>query len=85
MIKLTRIDGSNIYLNHMNIQWIESIPDTTITVMNGARIIVKEKIEDVLTLIKNYSKSTEHSNFENSVHCFSKQLIKEEGNDCPKT
>ncbi|MGY3804587.1 flagellar FlbD family protein [Pigmentibacter ruber] len=85
MIKLTRIDGSNIYLNHMNIQWIESIPDTTITVMNGARIIVKEKIEDVLTLIKNYSKSTEHSNFENSVHLFPKQLIKEEGNDCPKT
>ncbi|WGL59890.1 flagellar FlbD family protein [Pigmentibacter sp. JX0631] len=52
MIKLTRIDGTEIFLNHMNIQWIECIPDTTITVMNGARIIVKEKIEEVLNLIR---------------------------------
>ncbi len=52
MIKLTRLDGSDIYLNHLNIQWIETNPDTTITVINGARIIVKENLATVLQLIE---------------------------------
>jgi flagellar protein FlbD len=51
MIKLTRLDGSNIYLNKSNIQWIETLPDTTITILSGARIIVREKIDEILKLI----------------------------------
>lgn len=51
MIKLTRLDGSEIYINKNNIQWIESLPDTTITILSGARIIVKEKVEEVLRVI----------------------------------
>lgn len=52
MIKLTRIHGEEIYVNEDNIQWIEALPDTTITLLNGVRFIVKEKIEDVLNIIE---------------------------------
>ncbi len=52
MIKLTRLQGEAIYINEDNIQWIECIPDTTITFMNGNRFIVTEKIEEVLNLIE---------------------------------
>ena len=52
MLKLTRLDGSNIYLNKSNIQWIETLPDTTITILSGARIIVREKIDEILKLIE---------------------------------
>lgn len=52
MIKLTRLDGTTIFLNHTNIQWVETTPDTTITVINGARIIVKETIAEVLSRIE---------------------------------
>ena len=51
MIKLTRLDGKDIFLNKSNIQWIESLPDTTITILSGARIIVREKMEEVLRII----------------------------------
>ena len=48
MIKLTRLDGSEIFLNNCNIQWIETLPDTTITILSGVRIIVRERIDEVL-------------------------------------
>lgn len=51
MIKLTRLDGNEVFLNKNNIQWIESLPDTTITILNGARIIVREKLDEVLKII----------------------------------
>jgi flagellar protein FlbD len=53
MIKLTRIQGEEIYINEDNIQWIECNPDTTITFINGNRFIVKEKIEEILAIMKN--------------------------------
>jgi flagellar protein FlbD len=51
MIKLTRLDGKDIFLNKSNIQWIEALPDTTITILSGARIIVREKMDEVLKII----------------------------------
>jgi flagellar protein FlbD len=51
VIKLTRLDGKEIFLNKNNIQWIEALPDTTITIMSGARIIVREKINELLNII----------------------------------
>ncbi len=51
MIKLTRLDGKEVFLNKNNIQWIESLPDTTITILSGARIIVREKLVEVLKII----------------------------------
>lgn len=53
MIKLTRLDGSEIFLNNCNIQWIETLPDTTITILSGVRIIVRERIDEVLKKIDN--------------------------------
>jgi flagellar protein FlbD len=61
MIQLTRLDGKEIFLNIANIQWIETLPDTTITILSGARIIVREKIEDIL------SKMDERIKHENSL------------------
>ncbi len=52
MIKLTRIHGDTIYVHEGNIQWIENIPDTTITMINGTRFIVKESIEEILEKIQ---------------------------------
>jgi flagellar protein FlbD len=41
-----------IVVNISNIQWIEEIPDVSITFLGGARVVVREKIKDVLELIK---------------------------------
>jgi flagellar protein FlbD len=43
MIKLTRLDGSEMYINSDLIEIIEETPDTHITLSNGNRYLVLEK------------------------------------------
>lgn len=43
MIELHRLNGSAFFLNHRQIELIESNPDTLITLHNDRKYIVKEK------------------------------------------
>ncbi len=47
MIKLTRYDNKEFFVNAELIQFVESKPDTIITLVSGERIIVKESAEEV--------------------------------------
>ncbi len=47
MIELHRLNNKRFYLNHRLIETIEENPDTTIHLMNGQSIIVKESAKDV--------------------------------------
>ncbi|KAB8033491.1 flagellar FlbD family protein [Fluviispira multicolorata] len=57
MIRVTRLDGSDVFINENNIQWIESLPDTAITFLSGARILVKEKINEIIDKMETKMKS----------------------------
>ncbi|MGL5434413.1 MAG: flagellar FlbD family protein [Lachnospiraceae bacterium] len=48
MIKVTRLNGEIIYLNYLQIQYIESIPETKIKMVNGAYYLVKDQVESIL-------------------------------------
>lgn len=52
MIKVTRLDGAPLYINERNIQWIEVLPDTAITFIAGSRVIVREKVEEIVEIIR---------------------------------
>ncbi|HLS07641.1 flagellar FlbD family protein [Lentibacillus sp.] len=54
MIQLTRLNGELFTLNALMIEQIQSHPDTTITLMNGKKIVVKDSESDVTTLVTNY-------------------------------
>ena len=54
MIKLTRLDGSEIYLNEDIIEIIEETPDTHITLTNGNRYVVLEKTALLIERIVSY-------------------------------
>jgi flagellar protein FlbD len=43
MIRVTRLDGSQMYLNEDLIEIIEETPDTHITLTNGKRYLVRER------------------------------------------
>jgi len=51
MIAVTRLDGETVFINERNIQWVESLPDTSVTFLGGARLIIREKIGELMTLI----------------------------------
>jgi len=51
MIKVTRLDGSEMYLNEDLIELIEETPDTHITLTNGDRYVIREKASVLLERI----------------------------------
>jgi flagellar protein FlbD len=48
MIKLTRLGGEPFILNADLIQYVESRPDTFITLTTGERVVVVESMDEVL-------------------------------------
>ena len=51
MIKLTRLDGSEMHINPDMIETIEETPDTHITHLNGNRYLVLEKTRGIVDSI----------------------------------
>ncbi len=56
MIKLTRLDGANIFINEKYIESIEATPDTKINLHNGTTYVVQETPEQILKKIIDWSK-----------------------------
>ncbi|GHV91519.1 flagellar protein FlbD [Spirochaetia bacterium] len=54
MIKVTRLDGTEYYLNPYQIETIEVHPDTTLALLSGKHLIVKEDVQEVLKKIEEY-------------------------------
>ncbi len=56
MIKLHKLNGDEFILNSDHIEIIETRPDTVITLTNDRKYLVKESAEDIVGLIRNYSR-----------------------------
>ena len=54
MIKVTRLDGKEYYVNPHQIETIEVRPDTTLMMMSGKTHIVREEVDTVLEKILAY-------------------------------
>ena len=54
MVEVTRLDGKTYYLNPHQIEYIESNPDTTLVMLSGKRLIVKEDFATVFQRIVAY-------------------------------
>ncbi|MBM6618438.1 flagellar FlbD family protein [Bacillus suaedaesalsae] len=54
MIKLTRLNGTSFSLNAIYIEQVQSFPDTTISLTNGKKIVVRESEDDVILLVKDF-------------------------------
>jgi flagellar protein FlbD len=54
MIKVTRLDGMEYYLNPHQIESIEIHPDTTLVMLTGKKLIVREPVQELLRRIEEY-------------------------------
>ena len=54
MIKVTRLDGTEYYVNPHQIECIEIRPDTTLMMTSGKNLIVREEVDTVLEKILAY-------------------------------
>ncbi|MBF0406807.1 MAG: flagellar FlbD family protein [Candidatus Riflebacteria bacterium] len=60
MIKVTRYNGSQVFINAELIQSVEAIPDSLITLINGKTLMVKENLKSVIRKIIRYRKKIAH-------------------------
>ena len=54
MIEVTRLNGNPMVLNSDLIKTAEASPDTMLTLINGEKIIVREKCEEVTERVLTY-------------------------------
>lgn len=57
MIPVTRLDGTPMIVNTDQIAWVEYIPDTVISLMNGEKLIVREKPEVIVERVRDFKKA----------------------------
>ena len=54
MIRVSRLDGREYYVNPHQIEYIEANPDTTLVMLSGKRLVVLEDYQTVFDEIVEY-------------------------------
>lgn len=54
MIKVTRLNNSEIVINDDLIEFVESIPDTIISLTDGKKIMVKETPDEIIKRVADF-------------------------------
>ena len=57
MIRLTRLNNEPFILNAELIRYVESLPDTYITLTDGDRLVVQETMDEVVARAVDYQRS----------------------------
>lgn len=54
MVEVTRLDGKTYYINPHQIEYVECNPDTTVVMLSGKHLVVKEEYDTLLDRIIAY-------------------------------
>ena len=57
MITITKLNDKELVINCDLIEYIESNPDTTITMTTGRKIMAKESVEEIIQRIIDYKRN----------------------------
>jgi len=58
MIKLTRLNGTELVVNAAMIEFLEATPDTVVSLVSGRKIIVSEPVDTVIAHIRAFYRQT---------------------------
>ncbi len=56
MIKVTRINDSELVINADLIEFVEAIPDTIISLTTGKKIMVKERPDEIINRVAQFKR-----------------------------
>ena len=54
MIRVTKMNDAELVINADLIEFVESCPDTMITLTTGKKVMVKETVDDVIERVAQY-------------------------------
>lgn len=63
MIRVTGMNGKEFIINDEQIEKIEEVPETVITLMNGNKYIVEESSNEVIDKVINFKKQVFKGSF----------------------
>jgi flagellar protein FlbD len=58
MIELTKLKGAKFALNSDQIETVEETPDTIVTLLNGHKYIVQERVREIISLIAEFRRNS---------------------------
>jgi len=58
MIKVTRINDSELVINSDLIEFVEAIPDTIVSLTTGKKIMVRESIDEVIERVAAFKRKS---------------------------
>ncbi len=58
MIKVTRLNDSDLVINADLIEFVEAIPDTIISLTTGKKIMVKESIDEIIERVAQFKRKS---------------------------
>ncbi|MFB1049567.1 flagellar FlbD family protein [Paraliobacillus sp. JSM ZJ581] len=67
MIEITKFTGETFTLNALYIEQIQSFPDTTITLINGKKLVVRETHSEVIEAVDQYYQKIGIQGFQKEV------------------
>jgi flagellar protein FlbD len=54
MVEVTRLDGKTYYVNPHQIEYVECNPDTTLIMLSGKRLVIREDYQTLFSRIVEY-------------------------------
>lgn len=54
MIKVTRLDNREVLVNESLVEFVESTPETIISMTTGRKVVVRESVEEVVRRISEF-------------------------------
>ncbi|MDR3304022.1 MAG: flagellar FlbD family protein [Treponema sp.] len=54
MVKVTRLDGVEYYINPHQIEYVETRPDTTLLMLSGKHLVIREPVMVLIDRIVEY-------------------------------
>ena len=56
MVRVTKLNGTEYYINPHQIEYIELNPDTTLVMLSGKKLVVRESYNELYDRIVDYRK-----------------------------
>ena len=57
MIRITRLDGREVVVNANLIRFVESTPDTIISLTTGDKVVVQESVDEIIRRVIAYGRA----------------------------
>jgi flagellar protein FlbD len=67
MIKLTKLNKDELFVNVDFIEFVEAIPDTVISMTTGRKALVRESLEETLEMIRTCKRNRQNITAQPSV------------------